>query len=54
MMSWDSASEGAKVSVLSDDSVSDCGSKGGKSKGISKGEREKICYNLHIILTNIF
>ena len=36
-MPSDSASEGAKGPVLSDGSVSDCASKGGKSKAIGTG-----------------
>ena len=40
-MPCDSASDGAKGSVLSDGSVSGCASKWGKNKAISKGEKEK-------------
>ena len=41
-MPCNSASEGAKGSVLSDGSVSDCASQGGRSKNVGKGGREKI------------
>ena len=42
----------AKGSVLSDDSVSDCASQGGRSKTIGKGGSEKIIISASSFLTS--